>query len=200
MQEREVSIGESTFRLPEPFMVLATQNPIEQEGTYPLPEAQLDRFLMKLTVTYPSFDDEVSILQLPVMQPQGPGTTNSDQRTPVVTLDELRALRKEVPNVFVDPRIDRYIVTIVHATRDAKNFGLRGMVEWGASPRGSIALKNSARALAFLRGENSVTPEIVQELVPDVLRHRILTSFEAEAKGINADEVLRVLIKSVQVP
>lgn len=195
MQERQVTIGETNFALPLPFMVLATQNPIEQEGTYPLPEAQVDRFLMKLKVDYPPFEEEVKIVELVTAA----GSGEPDVR-PVLSLERLSALRREVFSVFVDSKIDRYAVSLVQASRNGESMGLKGLIDWGASPRASIALKSCARALAFLRGRNFVTPEHVKEVAPDVLRHRILTSFEAEARGVTSDEIVRVILKSVTVP
>ena len=195
MQERQATIGEETFELPDPFMVLATQNPIEQEGTYTLPEAQLDRFLLKLRVSYPSFDEEVAILKMPPSE-----QSRSLAITPILGLPELRMLRQAAANVFVDSRIDRYIVSLVQASRQAATYGLQGMVDWGASPRASLALKNCTRALALLHGRNFVTPEDVKELAPDVLRHRVVMSFEGEAKGITSDEVVKILCKSVTIP
>jgi MoxR-like ATPase len=195
MQEREVTIGEHTFRLPNPFLVLATQNPLEQEGTYPLPEAQVDRFLMKVKVGYPSFDDEVAIVNL--------ATRSEGERRPitkVLPLDELVALRAQAQLLYVDPKVDHYIVSLVHATRGGDAYGLKGLIEWGASPRASIALKMCARALAFIRGKSFVTPDDVKEIAGDVLRHRVIVTFEAEARGIDSDEVVRVLLNSVTVP
>lgn len=195
MQEREVSLGETTFKLPQPFMVLATQNPIEQEGTFPLPEAQIDRFLMKVKVGYPTRDEELKILELNHMEASAP-----EDLTPVITLDELLALRKKSLDIFIDPKIDSYIVSLVQATRSTDAFGLKGMIEWGASPRASIALKNCARALAFIRGRDFVTPDEVKAAAHDVLRHRIIVSFEAESRNIDSDEIIRVLLKNITVP
>ncbi|NMC63030.1 MAG: MoxR family ATPase [SAR324 cluster bacterium] len=195
MQEREVSIGETTFRLPEPFLVFATQNPIEQEGTYPLPEAQIDRFLMKVKTAYPSFHEEVAILDV---------TSREDIEhisvDKVCTLDELLAARKEAMKVFIDPRIDGYIVSLVQASRNSASVGLQGMVDWGASPRASIALKSCARSLAFIRGLNAVTSDHVKEVAPDVLRHRILTSFDAESRGLKSEDIIRVILEDIPVP
>lgn len=195
MQERQVTIGEHTFQLGDPFMVLATQNPIEQEGTYQLPEAQLDRFLMKLKVSYPTFDQEVAIVQLASQEEL---TTYKPQV--VVAAEDLSSLRQQASSVYVDPRIDKYVVTLVQATRDPKQHKLEGLVDWGASPRASIALKICARNLAFVRGKEFVTPEEVQEIAPDVLRHRVLPSFEADARSISSDSIVQALIKSVPIP
>lgn len=195
MQEREVSIGEKTFKLPDPFLVLATQNPIEQEGTYPLPEAQLDRFLMKIKVGYPDKEEELKILEITSAQ--------SVEEVPlrqVLSLLQLKELRRAAVEVYVDPKIDNYIVSLVQASRKPDAFGLQGMVDWGASPRASIALKNCARSLAYIRGQAFVTPDHVKELAYDVLRHRILLSYEAEARALSTDDVIRVLLNSVSVP
>ncbi len=195
MQEREVSIGEQTFLLPQPFLVLATQNPIEQEGTYPLPEAQLDRFLMKVTVSYPSFDEEMAIMQMVCAEN---GQMPELQR--VLPIEQLAHIRSQVRQIHVDPRIDRYIVSIIHASRNPESVDLAGSIEWGASPRASISLRLAAQCLAFLRGENFVSPQTVQDIAVDVLRHRILPAFEAEARGITSDRIVQVLLQNVSVP
>ncbi|MBX7137495.1 MAG: MoxR family ATPase [Oligoflexia bacterium] len=195
MQERQVTIGEETLTLPDPFLVLATQNPIEQEGTYPLPEAQLDRFLMKIKVTYPAREEELQILKLFDRE-----QIDRSDPTRVLSLHQLLDLRRQALEVFIDPKIDAYIVALVRASRDPNSVGLKGLIEWGASPRASLALKSCARSLAFLRGASFVTPDEVKEVAYDVLRHRILTTFEAEGRGIDSDEVIRVLLKSTTVP
>jgi len=195
MQEREVTIGEQTFKLPDPFLVLATQNPIEQEGTYALPEAQVDRFLMKVRLTYPSFDEEVEIVDLAARE-----RAAQPSLAKILPIKDLVGLRHQVQEVYTDPKIDRYIVSLIHATRAPDSYGVKGMIEWGASPRASIALKVCSRALAFLKGKTFVTPDDVKEIAPDVLRHRILVTFEAEARGIDSDEIIRVLLSSVTVP
>jgi MoxR-like ATPase len=195
MQERQVTIGEHTFPLPTPFIVLATQNPIEQEGTYPLPEAQLDRFLMKVKVTYPAFKEEVDIVARATAAERQPIVLNK-----VMTLDDVAAARRDSQMVHVDATIDQYVVALVHASRRPEEHGLKGSVDWGASPRASIALKVCARCLAYLQGRSFVTPDDVKAVAPDVLRHRIVTSFEADARGVTSEEVIRVLLKSVAVP
>ena len=195
MQEREVTIGEETFKLPEPFMVLATQNPLEQEGTYALPEAQVDRFLMKVKVGYPSFEEEVSIIDL-----ASGGRSNSQKLNKLLPISQLEQLRRQSHELYIDPKIDRYIVSLVHATRNGDAYGLKGLIEWGASPRASIALKTCARALAFIKGKNFVTPDDVKDIAPDVLRHRILVTFEAEARGVDSDEIIRTLLSGVTIP
>ncbi len=193
MQERCVTIGEETYPLPSPFVVLATQNPIEQEGTYRLPEAQLDRFLMKIIVSYPSFDEELEILRMVIEE---------DEPTPraVITPEQLADMQCAARAVHTDPRIDAYIVSLVHATRRGDAHGLGGMIDWGASPRAGIALKSCAKSLAYVRGREFVTPDEVIDLAPDVLRHRVLPSFEAEAQGISADDIVRQILRSVSTP
>ncbi|NBW41454.1 ATPase [bacterium] len=195
MQEKNVTIGDQTLELPRPFFVLATQNPIEQEGTYPLPEAQLDRFLFKLLVQYPEYADEVQMLNTV-------GSTISDPPLPnsVISVEELTSASRRSLDIFVDPKIDEYIVRLVHATRDPKSFGLGDIIEWGASPRASLALKRAGRALALIRGKDFVGPDIIQELASDVLRHRIVLSFEAEARNITAEEVVTNIVKGVPEP
>ena len=195
MQEREVTIGEQTYKLPDPFLVLATQNPIEQEGTYALPEAQVDRFLMKVRLGYPTFDEEVEIIDLAAKERGAQPILEK-----IFPISSLAGLRHQVQQVYTDPKIDRYIVSLIHATRSGDSYGLKGLIEWGASPRASIALKVCARALAFIKGKAFVTPDDVKEIAPDVLRHRILVTFEAEARGVDSDEVIRSLLSSVTVP
>jgi len=195
MQEREVTIGEETFKLPDPFLVLATQNPIEQEGTYRLPEAQLDRFLMKVIVDYPSFEEEVAILK----------QTSDEVITPqqcerIFPISYLRELRTSSYDVFIDEKIDRYIVAVIQASREPDKHGLSGMVDWGASPRGGIALKSAARSLSFVRGKGFVSPDEIKDIAPEVLRHRILPSIEAEARNITSDAIVDAILKSVAIP
>lgn len=195
MEERLVTIGEETFQLPYPFLVLATQNPIEQEGTYPLPEAQLDRFLMKVKVRYPSFQEEVGILDLVT------GVRN-DQVVlhKVFGIQELKGIKDAAHNIFVDPKIDRYIVSLVQSTRAPDQLGLKGMIEWGASPRAGIGMKVCARALALIRGKDFVTPDEVKAVAEDVLQHRIILSFEAEARALTTESVIEILLKSTPIP
>jgi MoxR-like ATPase len=195
MQEREVSIGENTYELPKPFMVLATQNPLEQEGTYPLPEAQLDRFLMKIVLEYPSFEDELGILDL---------VNKHDHKKPqvkqVLSLQQLSEIKNSVDSIYTDPKIDRYIVSLVQATRENKFYKGKNYVTCGASPRASIALKVASQALAYLRGKDYVSPNEIQTLAPDILRHRIITSYEADADNINSDNLIKILLKEVTIP
>jgi MoxR-like ATPase len=196
MQERQVSIGGITYPLPEPFLVLATQNPIESEGTYPLPEAQLDRFLLKVRVTYPSRAEEREILQ----------RMSGGEEIPVsAVLDphSVLELRRFALGVHLDPRLADYIVDLVRATREPASVGLASLaslVAFGASPRASIALAQAARAHAVLHGRTYVTPHDVQALAPDVLRHRLVLTFEAEAEDTNADAVVEQILGKVKVP
>ena len=195
MAEGEVTIGEETLSLPKPFFVLATQNPIEQEGTYPLPEAQMDRFLMKVTVTYPSFEEELDILKMTASD-----VVESKTASQVMSIEELLSLQREVLDTFVDAKIDQYIVSLVQASRNTEKLKLKGMVDWGASPRASIALRRSAQALSFIRHKDFVSPDEVKDVAYDVLRHRILPSFEAEARGITSDEIVRILLENTSLP
>ncbi|MFN4894900.1 MAG: AAA family ATPase [Pseudomonadota bacterium] len=195
MQEREVTIGEQTFKLPDPFLVLATQNPIEQEGTYTLPEAQVDRFLMKIIIDYPSFEEEVEIIDIAAKE-----TLSQPPLARIIPLSALASLRSLCRQIYSDPKVDRYIVSLIHATRSPDAYGLKGLIEWGASPRASIALKICARAHAFLKGKTFVTPDDVKEVAADVLRHRVLVTFEAEARGISSDQVIKTLLSAVTVP
>jgi MoxR-like ATPase len=198
MQERQVTIGDQTFRLPEPFLVLATQNPIEQEGTYPLPEAQLDRFLMKVKVGYPTRDEEVRIID----RMAGSGT--EPRANKVMGLDEVLAARDLVrQEVFVDDKVKRYAVDLVAATRDPRSAGLpqlAQLIDNGASVRASIALIKVAKAHALLAGRRHVIPHDVKTIAHDVLRHRILPSYEAEAQGKTSDHLVEQILENVPVP
>ncbi|MEM0964281.1 MAG: AAA family ATPase, partial [Bacteroidota bacterium] len=197
MQERQVTIGESTFPLPRPFLVLATQNPIEQEGTYPLPEAQVDRFMLKTVVSYPTRDEELEIMR------RMSRTAPLAEVQPVVTPDQILAARRVVGEVYVDPRVEEYVVDLVLATRDPKAHGiadLDGLVATGASPRASIALALAGRAHAFLRGRAYVTPDDVRAVALDVLRHRVAVTYEAEAEEVASEHVVRRVLASIQVP
>ncbi len=195
MQERQVTIGDTTYPLDELFWVLATQNPIEQEGTYPLPEAQMDRFLLKIRVGYPSPEEETEILERM-------GGEAAPAPKPVVTAEAIRAARHTVHTVYLDGRIRRYIVDLVHATREPERFGLdlRPLIQFGASPRATLSLARACRANAFLDGRAYVTPDDVKELAPDVFRHRILLTYEAEAEGVPVDEITRRILARVAVP
>jgi MoxR-like ATPase len=195
MQERQVTIGEHTFPLPEPFMVLATQNPIEHEGTYPLPEAQMDRFLMKLLLTYPTPGDEVTILERRATVAPPPDIN------PVLDLATLQQLQAAADGIYLDAKLKKYIVSVVNATRRPEAFGLplKAYIQYGASPRGTIALALAAKAQAFLAGRCFVTPGDIKTIGPDVLRHRIILSYEAEADEVTADKLLRDILDHVPV-
>lgn len=196
MQERQVTIGENTFKLNEPFLVMATQNPIEQEGTYPLPEAQVDRFLMKVIIGYPSKDEERIIIRHNI---------EGDMRTVQHLLrpEEILDAQKVVEQIYIDEKIERYIVDIVFATRYPGEYGLNDLtsiISFGASPRASISLARTARAYAFLHGRGYVIPEDVIAVCHDVLRHRIGVTYEAEANNISTDEIITEILDKVQVP
>ncbi|MCF0204730.1 MAG: MoxR family ATPase [Muribaculaceae bacterium] len=196
MQERQVTIGEHTFALDEPFLVLATQNPIEQEGTYPLPEAQVDRFLMKVVIGYPNKDEEKRIIRQNI-------TGEKINVRPLITPQEIIEVRKIVNQIYVDEKIEKYIVDIVFATRFPSDYGLNDLtniISFGASPRASISMALAARAYAFLRGRGYVIPEDVRAVCHDVMRHRIGLSYEAEANNISADEVISNVIDKIPVP
>jgi len=196
MQEHQVTIGETTYPLPELFMVLATQNPIEQEGTYPLPEAQLDRFMMKLVVEYPNKDEERVILER-MSQATKP------QAEAVVTPKKIANARLVSNSIYIDEKVKNYILDIVFATRDLEGYGLaklKGMLRYGASPRATIFLTTAAKAFAFLNGRGFVTPEDVKSIGPDVLRHRVLLSYEAEAENITAEDIVKRVFETIEVP
>ncbi|MDE2829291.1 MAG: MoxR family ATPase [Gemmatimonadota bacterium] len=196
MQERQVTIGNETFAMPDPFLVLATQNPIEQEGTYPLPEAQVDRFMLKVRVTYPNKQEERAIVDR--MSRDAP-----PQIETVITTDDLIRARSVADEIYVDDKIKDYIVDLVLATRDPEAYGLgdlRALIEFGGSPRASIALTRAAKAHAFLRHRGYVTPEDVKAIGLDVLRHRVLVTYEAEAEEINSEEIARQIFDHVEVP
>jgi MoxR-like ATPase len=196
MAERQVTIGDETFVLPEPFLVLATQNPIEQEGTYPLPEAQVDRFMLKLKIGYPTREEERLILDRMAV------TTAPREVKPVVTTDDIMAARALVDQVYVDDKIKDYIVDLVLATRDPAKYklDLAPLIEYGASPRATLCLTLASRAHAFLQGRGYVTPQDVKSIAPDVMRHRVLVTYEAEAEEIDSDEVVRRVLDGVPVP
>lgn len=196
MEERQVTLGDGTHQLPDPFIVLATQNPIEQEGTYHLPEAQLDRFLLHVMLGYPTVEEERQIVDL-VIQPDPP------QAQAVVDHASLLRLRNLLPRVYMDERVRNYTVDLVHASRRPKDFGVKdltGLLEYGASPRASIALGLACRAQALLARRAYVTPDDIKELAPDVLRHRLVLSYEARAEEVDADEVVRRILSAVPVP
>ena len=196
MQERQVTIGENTHKLPDPFMVLATQNPIDQEGTYTLPEAQLDRFLLKVRVTYPTPVEERQVLD--AMATSAPKLDVSQ----VADVSAISTSRGVVNALFMDEKIRDYIVALIHATRHPETLAphLKLLIRCGASPRGTINLALAAKALAFLQGRNYVIPQDIKDLAPDILRHRILLSYEAEAEGVTTDDVIKTLLDKLPVP
>ncbi len=196
MQERQVTIGEETFKLDEPFLVLATQNPIEQEGTYPLPEAQMDRFLLKLRVGYPTKEEEKKVIERMT-------TGKEPEAQPVVQAAAIMKARELTNRIYIDDKLKDYILNIVFATRFPKEHGLDDLaplVRYGASPRASIYLVTAARAMAFLRRRGFVIPEDIKELAPDVLRHRVILSYEAEAEELSTDDIVRRVLERVEVP
>lgn len=196
MQERQVTIGEESFELPELFLVLATQNPIEQEGTYPLPEAQVDRFMLKVVVDYPSRDEERLILDT---------VSHTDAETPVRPIIAARDIfdaRRVIDTIYLDDRIKDYIVSLIFATREPENYNLnlKEYIETGASPRATINLKVAARCIAFLQGRGYVIPDDIKACAEDVLRHRIRISYEAEAEDISSEDIVRQILETVPVP
>ena len=196
MQEHQVTIGEQTFKLPDPFLVMATQNPVEQEGTYPLPEAQVDRFMLKVIIDYPTLDEEKLIIRQNL---QGLAT----KVTPVMTAQEILDARKLVGEVYLDEKIEKYIADIVFATRYPESYNmseLKQMITFGGSPRASINLARAARAYAFIKRRGYVVPEDVRAVAHDVLRHRIGLSYEAEASNVTAEDIVNKIINSVEVP
>ncbi len=195
MQERQVTIGHNTHRVPDPFLVMATQNPIESEGTYPLPEAQVDRFMLKILIGYPAHDEELTIVQRQ-LEP-------APELRETLTLDELRALQRAVFGVYADPGLISYAVTLAEVTRDPAAHGLADLapyVAYGASPRGPISLVQSARALALLRGRDYVVAEDVQELAADALRHRLVLSYQALAEEVSPDTIVERALAAVPAP
>ena len=196
MQEKQVTIGGTTYRLDEPFLVLATQNPIEQEGTYPLPEAQVDRFMLKLRVGYPSRDEEKEIMR---RMASGEPIKIDRVASPTAILEA----RHRITELYMDDRIVDYIVDIVHATREPREYGLaelEPLIEFGASPRATIALAQASRAHAFLRGRAFVTPDDIKAIAPDVLRHRVLTTYEAEAEEVTSDDLVQRVLGRIESP
>ncbi len=196
MQERQVTIGSETHALPDPFLVLATQNPIEQEGTYPLPEAQVDRFMMKIRLGYPSKAEEKLILE----RMSGPALPTIK---PVATPEHLKRAHLVASSIYLDEKIKDYIVDLVYATREPEKHRLashKHLIAFGASPRATIALAQAAKAHAFINGRGYVTPEDVKTIGPDVLRHRVLVSYEAEAEGTDSDKIVKAVFEAVEVP
>ena len=196
MMERQVTIGENTFPLDDPFLVLATQNPIEQEGTYPLPEAQVDRFMLKLSVGYPNKEEELEIMRRMTGK-------EVPEVKPVVKLKDIISARDLVKEVYIDEKVEKYIIDIVFATRNPKEYGLddlQDLISFGASPRASIYLHQAAKAHAFLRRRGYVVPEDIRAIGMDVLRHRILVTYEAEAEEITPEDVVRKVLNKIEVP
>ncbi len=196
MQERQVTIGESTFKLEEPFLVLATQNPIEQEGTYPLPEAQVDRFMLKIVITYPERADELAIMRQNISMIE-------TKVNPVISPEEILRARHLLTEVYIDEKIEKYILDIVFATRNPKLFGLNNLAElinYGASPRATINLALGAKAMAFIKRRGYVIPEDVRAICLDVLRHRVAVTYEAEAEEITSENVIQEILNKVVVP
>lgn len=196
MQERQVTIGESTFKLEEPFLVLATQNPIEQEGTYPLPEAQVDRFMLKVVITYPERAEELAIMRQNISMIE-------TKVNPVISPEEILKARHLLTEVYIDEKIEKYILDIVFATRNPKQFGLNNLAElisYGASPRATINLALGAKAMAFIKRRGYVIPEDVRAICLDVLRHRVAVTYEAEAEEITSENVIQEILNKVVVP
>jgi MoxR-like ATPase len=196
MQERQITIGDETFYLEEPFLVLATQNPIEQEGTYPLPEAQVDRFMLKVKISYPSREEEMKIMRQNVL--------NSEMKVnAVITPADILKARNLVHDIYIDEKIEKYILDIVFATRSPKDFGLdklTDMIAYGASPRASINLALGAKAMAFIKRRGYVIPEDVRAICPDVLRHRVAVTYEAEAEEITSENIIEQILNKIEVP
>lgn len=196
MQERQVTLGDDTFKLPSPFLVMATQNPLEQEGTYPLPEAQTDRFLLKVVIGYPTKEEEKRIIRQNIGEDLPPVR-------PIINKEEIEKLQKLVKKIYIDEKIESYIVDIVFATRNPESYGLtdmKSLISYGASPRASISMAMAARAYAFLRGRGYVIPEDIRQVCHDVLRHRIGLSYEAEANNISTDDIIATILDKVEVP
>jgi MoxR-like ATPase len=196
MQERQVSIGEQTFPMPSPFLVLATQNPIEQEGTYPLPEAQLDRFMLKLKIDYPNKEQERQILDRMAV------TDKKFDIKPVIRPKDIAEVRAIVDEIYIDEKVKDYIVDIVCATRDPEKYGLKlsNLISYGASPRATIYLAVAAKAHAFVQQRGYVTPQDVKSIGPDVLRHRVIVSYEAEAEDKTSEDIIKTIFDSIEVP
>ncbi len=196
MQERQVTIGEETYRLPDPFLVMATQNPVEQEGTYPLPEAQVDRFMLKVVVDYPNKDEERQIVRMN-------NTGDFPEPNPVVSPEDIVRARQVVRDVYMDEKVEKYIVDIVYATRTPKEYGLgklESLISYGASPRASISLAMAAKAYAFIKRRGYVIPEDVRAVCNEVLRHRIGLTYEAEAENITTEMIISEVLNAVMVP
>jgi MoxR-like ATPase len=197
MQERQVTIGENTFPLDEPFLVLATQNPIEQEGTYPLPEAQVDRFMLKINITYPSIEEEHRIMKSMSF------TNKNIEVSPVVGPDDIKRARGVVNEIYMDEKIEKYILDIVFATREPDKYKLNdltSLIQYGASTRASICLNIASKAYAFIQGRGYVTPQDVKSIGPDILRHRVIVSYEAEAEEKTSEDIIKKIFEEIEVP
>jgi len=196
MQERQITIGDSTYKLDQPFLVLATQNPIEQEGTYPLPEAQVDRFMLKLKITYPTPAEERNIMD---RMTTGKAITVDK----VISPEEIIKARKVISDIYIDDKVKEYILNLVFATREPEKYGLaeiKDFIAYGASPRATIYLNLAAKAHAFLRGRGYITPEDIKSIGPDVLRHRIIVTYEAEAEDKSSDDIVQQIFDTIEVP
>lgn len=197
MQERQVTIGENTFPLDEPFMVLATQNPIEQEGTYPLPEAQIDRFMLKINVTYPSIEEEHRIMKSMAV------TNRKIEVSAVVGPEDIQRARSVVNDIYMDEKIEKYILDLVFATREPDKYklnDLNGLIQYGASTRATIYMNIASKAYAFIQGRGYVTPQDVKSIGPDILRHRVIVSYEAEAEEKTSDDIIKRIFEEIEVP
>ncbi len=196
MQERQITIGDETFKLDEPFLVMATQNPVEQEGTYPLPEAQMDRFMLKTVIDYPKLQDEQLIMRQSL-------NNSFEKVNPVISLDQIIKARETVNQVYMDEKIEKYILDIIFATRYPENYNLeklKPLISFGSSPRGSIALAKAAKCYAFIKRRGYVIPEDVRAMTKDVLRHRIGITYEAEAENMTSVDIINTIINEIQVP
>ncbi len=196
MQENQTTIGEESFPLPQPFLVLATQNPLEQDGTYPLPEAQMDRFMLKLRITYPNKEEELEIMNRVAK------TKVVNSAEPVVSTDDIIAARAAVDSIYIDEKLKRYIVDIVHCSRDPETYDLdiKKYIDYGASPRASIYLAIAGKAYAFMQGRNHVVPHDIKTIGHDILRHRIITTYEAEAEGVVSEDLIDKIFETLPVP
>ena len=196
MQERQVTIGETTFSLPTPFLVLATENPVDQEGTYRLPEAQMDRFMLKMKIGYPDKDEERKILESMSQ------TSVRHQINPLVSVGQIIEARNALDQIYIDDSVKDYIISLIFATREPKTYklSLESLISFGASPRATIALSLASKASAFLQGRGYVTPQDVKTMAPDVLRHRIILSYEAEAEGLTTDDLIKTILDTIPVP
>ncbi|PPR14999.1 MAG: hypothetical protein CFH37_01602 [Alphaproteobacteria bacterium MarineAlpha9_Bin7] len=196
MQENQTTIGEESFPLPQPFLVLATQNPLEQDGTYPLPEAQMDRFMLKLRITYPNKEEELEIMNRVAK------TKVVNSAEPVVSTDDIIAARAAVDSIYIDEKLKRYIVDIVHCSRDPETYDLdiKKYIDYGASPRASIYLAIAGKAYAFMQGRNHVVPHDIKTIGHDILRHRIITTYQAEAEGVVSEDLIDQIFETLPVP